>query len=169
MAGQISKRGENTWQIRVFLGRDGINKRKYFTQTIQGTKKQADAELTKQLHKRDTGQLLSTAPIFLKDYLTKWLAKTAKPRVKESTFAGYKWIVDTYILPTLGMHRISDLQSRHTIIQDFYSELKGRGLSARTVRYTHSVLSSAMRAAVEDGSIFRNPFSRCTLPRKDAP
>ncbi|CAN5528535.1 site-specific integrase [soil metagenome] len=169
MAGQITKRGEDTWQIRVFLGRDGNGKRKYFTQTIHGTKKLAQRELTKQLGKRDAGDLLSSSPVFLKDHIKKWLTNNARPRVKENTFAGYEWIANTYIIPKIGMYRMSELQARHEIIQDFYSELKNSGLSARTVRYTHSVLSSAMRSAVADGSILRNPCSRCALPRKDAP
>jgi integrase len=168
MAGQIIKRGEDTWQIRVFLGRDGNGKRKYFSQTIHGTKRLAQRELTKQLGKRDAGELLSTAPIFLKDHLASWLDKKVKKKVKESTFDGYKWVVDTYLIPGLGMHRLSDLQSRYSIIQDFYDSLTLRGLSARTVRYTHSVLSPALRSAIEDGHLVRNPCDRCSLPRKDA-
>lgn len=168
MAGQIIKRGDNTWQIRVFLGRDGNGKRKYFSQTIHGTKKLAQRELTKQLGKRDTGELLSTAPVFLKDHLAGWLERRVKKTVKESTFDGYKWVVDTYLIPGLGMHRLSDLQTRYSTIQDFYDSMTARGLSARTVRYTHSVLSPALRSAIEDGHLVRNPCDRCALPRKDA-
>src|SRR5688500_8434572 len=110
MAGQINKRGENTWQIKVFLGRDGNGKRTYFTRTIRGTKKLAQQELTKELARRDTGELLVATPIFLKDHLAKWLERSAKPRVKENTFVSYDGIVNTHLIPKLGMHRLKDLQ-----------------------------------------------------------
>jgi hypothetical protein len=36
MTGQIIKRGENTWYVRIFLGRDANGKRKCFNKTIHG-------------------------------------------------------------------------------------------------------------------------------------
>ncbi len=45
MAGQITKRGENTWLVRIFLGRESGGKRKYFNKTIHGTKKDAQKYL----------------------------------------------------------------------------------------------------------------------------
>ncbi len=169
MAGQIIKRGDNVWQIRVFLGRDGSGKRKYFSQTIHGNKKLAQQQLNRQLARRDTDDLIVSTPVFLKDHLSKWLRVSAKPRVKEATLHSYEWIVATYLTPRLGMHRLRDLQLNHSTVQDFYSDLTAHGLSARTVRYIHSVLSAALSKAVEDGAITRNPCLRCTLPRKATP
>src|SRR5687767_12420785 len=101
MAGQIKKRGENTWQFRVFLGRDGNGKRKYFTQTIHGSKKLAQQELTKQLGRRDTGELLIKRVTFVKDYLTQWLAKIKK-QIRENTFESYSGVIHTHLIPKLG-------------------------------------------------------------------
>ena len=47
MAGQIIKRGEKTWLVRIFMGRNGNGKRRYLNKTIRGTKKKADAYLTR--------------------------------------------------------------------------------------------------------------------------
>lgn len=56
MAGSITKRGENPWQVRVFKGRDpDTGKQKVHTKTIRGTKKDAQAYLNKVLHERDRG------------------------------------------------------------------------------------------------------------------
>ncbi len=53
MAGQIIKPKrkdgsfiEDTWYVRIFLGREADGKRRYFTKTIHGKKKDADKYLT---------------------------------------------------------------------------------------------------------------------------
>ena len=46
MAGQIVKRGERLWVVRIYLGRDPITgKRMYQNHTLNGTKKEAQAFL----------------------------------------------------------------------------------------------------------------------------
>ena len=44
--------------------------------------------------------------------------------------------------------------------------MQGRGLSARTVRYLHAVLSSALKQAVRWGMLARNPGEMINLPRQ---
>jgi hypothetical protein len=52
--GQIIRRGERTWLVRMYLGRDAqTRKRKYFNHTIHGPAKQAQMYLTKKLRERD--------------------------------------------------------------------------------------------------------------------
>lgn len=172
MAGQIRKQKrkdgsiiEDTWLVRIFLGRETDGKRKYFSKTIHGKKKDADKYLTAKLREKDLGVFVEPAAMPLKDYLDRWLAEVAKPRLKENTFDGYKWIVETYIHPALGSKRLSDLQSYQ--VQKFYNDLQKQGLSARTVRYTHSVLSSALKQAVKWRQIFQNPCDLCQLPKQD--
>ncbi len=41
MAGQILKRGERNFIVRVFLGRDANGKRDYYNETVRGSKKDA--------------------------------------------------------------------------------------------------------------------------------
>jgi hypothetical protein len=53
MAGQIIKRGDKTWLVRIFQGRDEKGKRRYVNKTIRGTKRDADKWLTKSLRDRD--------------------------------------------------------------------------------------------------------------------
>ena len=58
MAGQIIKRGDRTWLVRVFLGRDAqTGKRQYHNQTVQGTKKGAEDKLVDLLKDRNAGRL----------------------------------------------------------------------------------------------------------------
>ncbi len=89
MTGQIIKRGENTWYVRIFLGRDANGKRKCFNKTIHGTKKDAQKYLTAKLREKDLGILIEPASMALNEYLDKWLEEIAKPRLRESTYNQY--------------------------------------------------------------------------------
>jgi integrase len=56
MAGQIIARGERTWLVRIYVGRDlKTGKRKYDGHTVHGTKKDAQTYLNGKLRERDLG------------------------------------------------------------------------------------------------------------------
>jgi integrase len=62
--------------------------------------------------------------------------------------------------------RLSDL--RPLDVQKFYAGLTEQKLSARTVRYTHSVIASAFKQAVRWRMLAHNPCDSVELPRKEA-
>ncbi len=72
-------------------------------------------------------------------------------------------IVRNYIKPKLGRKRLSDVQSYD--VQKLYNDMKKRGLSARTIRYSHNVLSSAFKQAIRWKMLIQNPCDLCDLPR----
>lgn len=163
MAGQITKRGENTWYIRIFLGRDSKGARKYFNKTIHGTKKQAQQFLNTKLTEKDMGILIVPSSLYLTEYMKKWLEEVAKPRVRENTFESYRSIFENYITNYLGTLKISEIQAYQ--VQKFYNQLEKKGLSSRTIRYTHTILSSALKQAVKWKILFQNPCDLCDLPK----
>jgi hypothetical protein len=62
--GQIIARGDRTWLIRVYLGRDHeTKKRKYHNRTIHGPIRKAQASLTRSLRERDLGRDLEGTKI----------------------------------------------------------------------------------------------------------
>lgn len=164
MAGQITKKSEGTWLVRIFLGRDAGGKRKYFSKAIHGTKKDAQKYLTAKLREKDLGQFVEPAYQTLSHFLDQWLKEVAGPRVKEATLNGYRWYVDNYIKKYLGTRRLADLRAYH--VQKFYNDLLGQGLSPRSIQYTHSVLSSALKQAVKWQMIAANPCAACDLPQR---
>ena len=85
MAGHIVKRGEKTWMVRIFLGRDGKGKRRYLNKTICGTKKKANEYLSKTLTEISAGTFVESADS-VEDYLEKWLETAARPRLRENTY-----------------------------------------------------------------------------------
>ncbi len=166
MAGQITKRNENTWLVRIFLGREANGKRKYYSKTIHSTKK-GDAQkfLTAKLREKDLGVFVEPAAETLDKYLDRWLRDIAKNKLSERTFENYESLLKAHIRNKIGSKRLSDLQAYE--IQKLYNEMKNAGYSSRTVRHAHSVLSSALKQAVKWRMIFQNPCDLCQLPKAD--
>ena len=55
-AGQIIPRGERTWLVRVFMGRDPVSgKRKYVNKTMHGTLRDAQGYLSRTQRDRHLG------------------------------------------------------------------------------------------------------------------
>ncbi len=164
MAGQIIKRGDKNWLVRIFMGRDANGKRRYFNKAIKGTKKDADTYLSKTLTAISTGTFVEPSPLTTSDYLSKWLQTAARPRVAERTFDSYSELITRYVTEDLGARKLCDLRPLH--IQKLYADMQERGLSARTVRYLHAVLTSALKQAVRWDMLARNPAEAVDLPKQ---
>jgi len=109
MAGQIVKRGENTWYVRIFLGRDANNKRKYFNKTIHGTKKDAQKFLTAKTREKDLGIFIEPSRQTLNEHFDNFL-EIIKSRVAEQTFNSYEIMLRVHIRPKIGELKLSDIK-----------------------------------------------------------
>ena len=164
MAGQIVPRGKGVFTVRVFIGRDANGKRDYRNQTVKGSKKDAQALLNKLLREKDMGTLTESSRMSLNDYLDHWLETAIKPRVRTRTYEDYKGIARRYIRAPLGDKMLTQITPVN--LQKVYSDLSGRGLAPRTVRYCHTVLHNALGQAVKWRMIPQNPALYVDLPRK---
>ena len=161
--GQIIARGDRTWLIRVYLGRNlETNKRNYHNRTIHGPMREAQAYLTRKLRERDLGRDLEGAKITLNEYLDRWIQTAVKPRVREKTCQDYEGMLRRYIRPNLGERVLAAM--RPLDLQTAYRQMMERGLSARSIRYTHVVLRSAMRQAVQWRLLLENPADGLKIP-----
>jgi integrase len=104
----------------------------------------------------------------LGDYLSGWLDGL---RLAPSTIASYRKNIRLHIVPSLGNLPLAQLTA--TRLDVLYRQLEsggradhrqGEGLSARTTRYIHTIISSALRDAVEAGLLTTNPASRAHPP-----
>ncbi len=163
--GQIIQKGSRKWLARVFLGRDATGKRRYHGRTIRGTKKDAQRYLNKALRDIDLDQFVEPSDRPLEDYLRDWLKGSAATRVSERTASEYEALLRLHIIPPLGDRKLSQLTAAE--IQRVYHGMTERNLSARTIRYTHSVLRSALEQAVKWSLLSRNPTKHVDLPRME--
>lgn len=69
MAGQIIKKGEKKWLVRIFTGRDGNGKRQYLNKLIHGNKKDASDYLSRTLTDISQGTFVAPSSTTLDEYL----------------------------------------------------------------------------------------------------
>jgi len=163
--GQIVGRGRHRWLVRVFIGRDrATRKRRYHSQIVRGPVRHAQTYLNKVLRDHDLGRQVEGAEITLNEYLDRWLETAAKPRLREKSYRSYESLLRRYVRPALGAQKMAAICPLD--IQAVYQQLVERGLSARTIRYTHSVLRSSMRQAIRWRLLAEDPTNGAQLPRQ---
>ena len=163
--GQIIARGPRTWLVRVFMGCDvETKKRKYLNKTIHGGLRDAQAHLNRMLSERDCGRSIDSSKQTLNQYLDRWLEVCAKPRLRAKSLKDYAGLLRRYIRPEFGAKPLASVAAFD--IQKLYRELLDGGLSARTIRYAHAVLRSALKQAVHWKLLLANPADLVDLPRQ---
>ncbi|MFN8612852.1 MAG: tyrosine-type recombinase/integrase [Vulcanimicrobiota bacterium] len=156
MAGQIIKRSERTWIVRVFLGRDPrTGKRKYCNKTVHGTKKDAQAYLNGVLRDQDLGRFVEPTKLRLDTFLARWLEEVARPKLRESTFNGYSDVVRLYVRDSIGSQLLSELTPFK--LQSYYAKLSEQKVGIASVKKLHVVLTSSLDQALHWGLLASNP------------
>lgn len=164
MTGQVIKRGDQRYLVRIFLGRDPITgKRSYHTETFHGSKRGAEGKLRDLLTSYEKGTLVARSTKTLNEHMEKWLA-TVRLKVKNRTYEDYAGIWERYLKDGLGHLQLARINV--LAIQKLYNDLVGRGLSPATVRRLHSVLNPALRQAVRWRLLATNPATDVELPTR---
>ena len=161
MAGQIISRGEGTWLLRVFLGRDSEGKRKYLNETFHGTKTEAGKHLRELLRQKDTGVEIGNGRQTLNAYLDRWL-EDVRNRVVFRTVENYESAFRLHVRPAIGMRPLGKLAPLE--IQALYNRLVTAD-QAPTVHKVHAALHQALAQAVLWREIASNPADAVTLPK----
>lgn len=86
-----------------------------------------------------------------------------KPKLHSRTHQDYSDLLTRYVRESLGKIRLEHIKAIY--LQKLYSEMQLRGLSARVIRYTNSVLRSAFNYAIGQEILMRNPTKFVELPR----
>lgn len=162
MKGQLVRRGDNTWLLRVYLG-EVNGRRKYKAKTFHGTKKQAEAELRAWVQQVEGGNYVEPAKITVAELLDRWLRDWAADNVGPTTLDRYRNQVERHLKPGLGHVRLSKLNT--LTINDFYARKRQEGLAPASLRLMHAVLHQALKAAVRWKLIPSNPADGADLPR----
>lgn len=154
MPGQIIKRGNGTWLVRVFLGRDReTGKREYHNKTIHGNKKDAGEALTDLLKDKSAGRLTIGAQSHVIGDLLDDVVRDYRINGQDVTWAG---LVIDHLRPTFGRMPRSAIRPRHV---DAYIEQRRRaGRANATINHELSMLRRAFNLAREKGTITAAPF-----------
>lgn len=177
MKGSITKRtstrtGKVSWMLKYEAGpRDSVTKERLTRyETIRGgTKRDAEKRLRELLGQVDQGTHVDPTKVTLAEWCELWLRDIVAHRVTPRTLERYGELLRGYVAPRLGTCPIQKLTT--PAVQSLYSELLraggmgGRPLSARTVHHTHRALFEALKAAVRQRVITRNPADDVDKPK----
>ncbi|WP_137726592.1 site-specific integrase [Prescottella subtropica] len=103
-------------------------------------------------------------------YLKQWLDGL---RLRPGTIANYQRTIRLHVTPYIGDVRLDQLTGAR--LSTMYRQLETdgfrrgtkageQGLSARTVRYVHTIVSAALKQAVADGLLVINPATKAKPP-----
>jgi integrase len=135
-------------------------KRRY----LSGKKREDVADkLAKALSNRADGIVFENESMTVGEYQKQWLTNSARGSVRRSTYESYRRQVERYMVPALGRVKLTKLTSMQ--VQGLYRQMQARGLSARTVQYTHAVLHRALKQAVRWNIVPRNVCEGVDVPQ----
>jgi integrase len=100
------------------------------------------------------------------EYLERWLAIYAEPKVAPSTYKRYAELVRVHLIPRLGGIPLRKLQPLD--IEACYNDVQ-RARSASTAHHVHRCLNTALRQAVKWRLIKANPVEGAEAPRFPKP
>ena len=95
--------------------------------------------------------------------MERWLNDSVRGGVQSSTYESYRCQVKRHVIPAIGRTKLKKLTELH--VQHLYREMQERGLSSRTVQYSHAVLRRALKQAVRWKMIPRNVCQDMDPPR----
>jgi integrase len=141
-------------------GRRPVLKRGYLSR-----KAAADA-LREQLGKIADGTHVLPNKVTVAAHFAEWLDGL---RLEPTTVASYRKNVRLHVVPHVGALRLEQLTGTRLTKLYRHLEQSGRadgkgGLSARTVRYIHTIVHAGLGAAVRDGLLARNPADAAVPP-----
>ncbi|MGH9171562.1 MAG: tyrosine-type recombinase/integrase [Acidimicrobiales bacterium] len=168
MAGSLRQRSEDSWQLRVHLGRDPESGRKrYVERTFRGSKRQAEKALAALVTEAESLPRRSNSDSTVERLLREWL-EHASLSFSPSTVTVTSGYIDNAIVPALGSIPVAKLTA--TEIDRFYRKLLTVGgprgpYKPASIRRVHGILRRALSQGVRWGWLKDNPAVRASPPR----
>ena len=144
--GSYRQRGENSWEIRISLGKNPVTKKyEYYRETFHGTEDECKDRISDLLYELRHGQKPRNSNITVAGFLDYYFANYAEEQLKPSTQRLYKLTINKHIKPyPIVRYKLKDLTPLH--VERHYNELR-KTKTPGILKDVHIVLSSAMRQA----------------------
>ena len=159
--GHIRSRGKSH-QIIYDGPRGPDRERRQRSETIRGTKREAQARLTTILHSLNQGTYRTPSQMTVREYLDTWYRDHVETSMAPTSIERmdlFVRIVQNY----LGDMALSALQPFH--VQAMYRAELERGQAGSTVRRMHTAIHGALQIAVRQRILVAHPCDGVTLPR----
>ena len=174
--GSIRKRKDGRWEGRYTAGHDSQTGKPIYRNVLGRTQSEVKEKLKTAIKATQSLDSSKTGQYTLGQWMDVWYENYAKIKVRPSSHQTYKGYIENHIKPNIGDILLEKLTTLD--LQKFYKKLlsngrvdrlesKGqpKGLSPKTVRNIHQILSSALKLAQEQRIILTNPAEGCALPK----
>lgn len=155
------------YYVNLEFGRDARGRQIKKTRTFA---RLSDARKALRLHEvqRDFGALTQPNDTTVAQWLNYWMDAVVRPNRAATTVHGYSQMIVNHIIPQLGDIPLQSLSPQR--IQQYYAYLcNDCGLSPNTARKHHDLLRNALRIAVMQDVLARNPTDRVEPPKFKRP
>lgn len=115
----------------------------------------AKAELAK-------GTYIEPSAMSVGDWLDEWLETYKKRTVRATSYQIIFQAIKTHLKPSLGNIKLKDL--RPEMIQKMINSMSDQGYAPETMNKTYSPINMALKQAVENGLIIKNPAEKVKVP-----
>ena len=174
--GNIRKRSDGRWEGRYTAGRDPETGKTVYKNVLGKTQAEVKAKLKQAIQETSEVDTLKAAQYTVGQWMDIWFENYAKIKVRPTSHQTYRGYIDNHIKPNIGKIQLNKLTTLE--LQKLYKKLLSRGrvdrieakgqpkgLSPKTVRNIHQVISSAMDFAKAQKLIAVNPTDGCALPK----
>ena len=174
--GSIRKRKDGRWEGRYTAGHDPETGKAIYKNVLGRSQAEVKEKLKQAIGEAQALDITKAGKYTVGEWMEVWFQDYAKIKVRPSSHQTYQGYIQNHIRPNIGDIPLEKLTSLD--LQKFYKKLlaqgrvdrveaKGqpKGLSAKTVRNIHQILSSALKLAQEQRLILTNPAEGCALPR----
>ena len=163
--GTVNQRYKGSWELKWYGPADQNGNQKRISETVRGTKKEAEKILRERLLSVDNGSFIDKSKETVSEFMNRWLETYAATNVTLRTAHGYEGYSRRYINPTIGKVALQSLTPSQ--VQKVYADMLERGLSNTTVLHLHRLLKEALGHAVKWGVIGRNVADATSPPRPE--
>ncbi|WP_121604896.1 Arm DNA-binding domain-containing protein [Virgibacillus sp. Bac332] len=127
------------------------------------TKKEAENAMIEAMDSVNKGTYIEPSKTLYRDFMDSWL-QDKKINVKKSTYSNYQYLVENFILVSLGDIELQKITPRE--IQTLYNNLKeNKRLSSENIRKIHTIINDSLNKAFKWGMINRNPATLVDAPK----
>lgn len=174
--GSLRKRKDDRWEGRYTAGYDPATGKPIHKSVLAKTQAEAKDRLRRAMEDTRGLDIAKAVQHTVGQWLDIWFDNYAKLKVRPSSHQTYRGYIDHHIKPYIGSVPLAKLTSLE--LQQLYKELltggrvdrteskkQPKGLSPKTVRNIHQIISSALKLAMEQRLLSRNPANACALPK----
>ena len=174
--GNLRKRKDGRWEGRYTAGHDPETGKAIYRNVLGRTQAEARAKLKQAIEEAKQIDPVKAKQYTVGEWMDVWFENYAKVKVRPSSRQTYRGYIDNHIKPNIGKIPLGKLSSLD--LQKFYKKLlsngrverieskkQSKGLSPKTVRNLHQIITSAMKLAKEQKLIATDPTDGCALPK----